>query len=306
MSLHSSHRPTHSILFVLLHTSDSNCNRNFDEISELPPRPPPVLTHERSSNSHHRAYDREQSKRKNMLIDELKSFFANRSSDGPREEQSLHSESPLTCPRASSVRQHDLERPSTALNFRRVFNDEQLRPRLMDQSTSDLEGLFDVTHSKSSSLVQSCPLNVSAASTAVLASISLLSSVLLSTHSLGFSEKLSRTLDLFTDTLIHLTSFSLGRFGARYVRQTTLPRIQGFGQMLTSSLLLHVLLNTVAGDRHLQRHHRVAQKIVSVTSTSMIPTCPLFTRQDMLTRLITSTLHLIAGFTFHSGDKHVT
>jgi hypothetical protein len=63
--------------FIFSPSSDSNYNMNFNQIPLPPPILPSLLTQKQKkiTNNEH---DIEQSKLKNMLIDELKSFFASR------------------------------------------------------------------------------------------------------------------------------------------------------------------------------------------------------------------------------------
>lgn len=120
--------------------------------------------------------------------------------------------------------------------------------------------------------------------TALLASLSMLTSLLLTGHWL----RCSPSWRLFSQTLIYATSFTVGNFGARSIRLASPEQIRYFGHSLTHSLLLHNFLTLVAGGSHfISRQPRFMR-------CSMVDP-----RSDMPVRLFTSMLHLIAGFTLN-------
>ena len=122
------------------------------------------------------------------------------------------------------------------------------------------------------------------ASTALLASLSVLTSVLI-------RGRCSPSWQLVTNTLFYSTSFTLGSFGARSIHLTSPDQIRRFGHSLASSLLLHNVLTLLAGGQHL------------ICRSQRFMRC--FTgdpRSDILLRLFTSTLHLVAGFALNFDE----
>jgi hypothetical protein len=86
--------------------SDSNFNMNFNEI---PPPPLLILNKQKTNNNGH---DLQQSKLKNMVIDELKSFFANRNQNSHH----IKSETNMQFQMPSSLQQHPYQQAKHQLN----------------------------------------------------------------------------------------------------------------------------------------------------------------------------------------------
>ena len=120
--------------------------------------------------------------------------------------------------------------------------------------------------------------------TALLASLSMLTSILLTGHWL----RRSPSWRLLSQTLIYAASFTVGNFGARSIRLASPEQIRHFGHSLTHSLLLHNFLTLLAGGSHL------------ISRQPSFMRCSMGDLQsDMPVRLFTSMLHLIAGFTLN-------
>jgi hypothetical protein len=117
------------------------------------------------------------------------------------------------------------------------------------------------------------PISTQPASTTLFASFSILKNIFLS------------------DILSYSTSFTFGCFGVQCIKQTKFLHIHRFGNIFTRSLLLHTCL-TVLIDGNSFSQRSILKRF-------------LFIRQDILIRIITSILHLIAEFTIDFDDKNI-
>jgi hypothetical protein len=246
---------------------------NFNEI-------PPLITEKQQTNND--GHTLQQNELKNMVIDELKSFFISRSEN----HQQQYDEDLIQ--QTKQVNSISSKTQSTQPTFdpKRTITNKGNQSYTLIIRPLFLNYLEQLNHVLTSNPIHNSERRLSIPPT-FLISISLLTNILLNNRS---SKKFSI---LLSDTLLYSTSFTFGYFAARCIKQTKLSYIHRFGNTFTRSLLLHTCLTLLAGSTSFSRR---ALSIVTRNKT--------ISNSFFFIRMITSILHLIAGFSIYFDNKN--
>lgn len=230
---------------------------NFNEISSS------VSTKQRIYEDEH---DLQQSKLKNLLINELKSFFHHRNqTSAPVEQQTIFNS--IISKKQINQRIVDLQQILTnKSNQSYIHSSHSFIHSFIINYTEQFNQIIDLFQTKGNiQKFSSISLNFLRTSTTLLASFSFLTNIFLIRNLFQPSKNISNILNLLSTTLFYSNSFIFGYLSTKYVKQRKFFYIQSFLLPTCFKLL---------SDR--QR---------------------IFTHQDIFLRIVTSILHLIAGLT---------
>ncbi|CAF1138996.1 unnamed protein product [Adineta steineri] len=173
---------------------DSNFNTNSKKICLLSTSRSSLIIKKRKTNNNQ--YDVQQTKLKNLLIDELKCLFANRNQNNQQQYTNTN----------SKINMQFQTRPLT-----QKYPSRHRKQKVNSQSTFTKQS-SNVSLSKT--INNSTTLSI--ARTTILVSISILTSLLLSSTLIRSSKKFPNSLNIFNTILLYSTSFIFSWFGARY------------------------------------------------------------------------------------------
>jgi hypothetical protein len=212
---------------------------NFNEISVSSS----LIT--KKQKIHHNEHDLQQSKLKNLVINELKTFFVSRNQNHRQSNGEASSETNVQLETPILVQQC----PTQSLN--RV---------ILTKTNENSKQLLSIR-----------------ASTTLLTSFSLLTNILLTRGLIRSSQKFSNVFNLLSDTLLYSTSTIFGCLSTQCIKQTKF--------FYMKNLLLHACLILFAGEKIFSSRQSTFSERFSI-------------------RMLTSILHLVAGFMIPCTDKN--